>query len=610
MGRFRSSGAVVVGMALLLSACSSSSPTAAPTSAATAAVPTAAVPTVAPVTPAPATVSPTVAPTTAASSESPTTAPAETSTPAVPATPATSATPKEGGTLVVAIPSDISRTDPIIGSGAETAYVEQNVEETLVRRAPGSTSKLVPSLAASWDISPDGLTYTFHLQTGVKFHDGTDFNADAVVFNYERWKNLPAELQGDSYYAAAVFGGFGDKSNLVSVTATDPATVVMVLKTPQSNFLSTQALPQFGLGSPTALKAGGGDNTVTDVSKITEAQGGTGALVGTGPFKFQEWVAGDHVTVVKNPDYWDKTAIAHVDQVKFQVVTDQTQVFNGLQSSEIDLAETVSPTDIAAIKSAPKLQILDRGESCDESFIGVNQTYTPVKNLKIRQAIAYAINKPSYVDAFYAGLAVPADNWMPLNTEFAKPLGLPTYNPDMAKQLIAQSGETDLNIDFWYPSDVHQTQMPDPKGEFEAISRDLEAVGFTIIPHTATWSPNYLDDTRAGKYELSMFGWICDWASADNYLKTAWFGYQNGQPSHEFDYRNDLLDKTMNDALAAPDQATAAALWSQAQDLILADMPSIPLLNSTAPAVGQTYVQGFIGSGAHDERMNTVWLNK
>jgi peptide/nickel transport system substrate-binding protein len=517
---------------------------------------------------------------------------------------------KDGGTLVVAIPSDISRTDPIIGSGAETAYVEQNVVDTLVRREPGSTSKIIPNLASKWEISPDGLTYTFTLQSGVKFHDGTDFDAEAVKFNYERWKNLPEELQGDSYYAAAVFGGFGDASNVASVEATDPLTVTMTLRHPQSNFLSTQALPQFGIGSPAALKAGGADNTITDVSKITAAQGGVGAWVGTGPFKFKEWVAGDHVSIVKNPDYWDKTALAHVDEVIFKVVTDQTQTFNGLQAKEIDIAETVSPGDIKAIEGDASLQLINRGESCDQSFLGVNFNYVPVNNLKIRQAIAYAINKPSYIEAFYAGLAVPSDTWMPINTEFAKPLGLPTYDPDKARALIAESGETDLTIDFWYPSDVHQTQMPDPKGEFEAITRDLEAVGFTIVPHTATWSPNYLDDTRAGKYELSMFGWICDWASADNYLKTAWFGYQDGEPSHEFDYKNDLLDQTMNEALQAPDTATAEALWGKAQDMLLADMPSIPLVNSTAPAVAQAYVEGFIGSGAHDERMNTVWLNK
>jgi peptide/nickel transport system substrate-binding protein len=517
---------------------------------------------------------------------------------------------KEGGTLIVAIPSDISRTDPIIGSGAETAYVEQNVEENLVRRAPGSVSKIIPALAKSWEISPDGLKYTFHLETGVKFHDGTDFNAEAVKFNYERWKNLPKELQGDSYYAAAVFGGFGDQSNLAAVDTPDQGTVVLTLKKPQSNFLSTQALPQFGLGSPTALKKGGGDNTVTDVSKITEAQGGAGALVGTGPFMFKEWVATDHVTLVKNPNYWDKGAIAHVDQVIFKPVTDQTQIFNGLQAGEFDVAETVAPADIDRIKQNSKLQLIARGESCDQSFIGFNLTYSPVNNPKIREAIAYAINKPAYAKAFYSGLATPSDTWMPINTQYAKAEKLPTYDPEKAKQLIADSGVTDLSIDFWYPSDVHQTQMPDPKGELEAISRDLEAVGFKITPHTATWAPNYLDDTRAGKYEMSMFGWICDWATADNYLKTAWFGYQNGQPSHEFDYRNDALDKTMNDALAAPDEKTAADLWAKAQDMVRADLPSIPLLNSTMPAVAQSYVKNFIGSGAHDERMNTVWLDK
>jgi peptide/nickel transport system substrate-binding protein len=517
---------------------------------------------------------------------------------------------KEGGTLVVALPGDITRTDPAMIDDSNSSYVMQNVMEGLVALAPGSTSEIVPALAEKWETSTDGLTYTFHLRAGVKFHDGTDLNADAVVFNYDRWKNFPKELQDYTYYAGAVFGGYGDTSNVASVKATDASTVEIVLKKAQSNFLIAQTLTVFTIASPKALKDGKADNTEKDVSKVTFAQGGTGAMVGTGPFKFKEWVVGDHVTIEKNADYWDTTKAPHVDDVVFKPVAEETQRVNGLQAGEIDISQTIAPLDIETIKGDTKLQVIDRGESCNTMQLSMNHKYAPIKNEKIREAIASAVNRQALIDAFYAGLATPADNWMPLGTQYAKKLDLPAYDPDAAKQLIKDSGETDLSIDFYYPSDVTRPYMPDPKGIFEAISRDLEAVGFKIVPHTETWRPDYLDHEYAGNFEMWLLGWTCDWAGPDNFLKTAFFGYVDGKPSTEFDYKNDELEKTMNDALAATDENTAKTLWEHAQDLLRTDLPTVPLINSTPPAAGQAYVKGFVGSGGLNEYLNSVWLDK
>jgi len=529
-----------------------------------------------------------------------------------PATEAPSAAPaiKEGGKLVVAIPGDISRTDPALMDDSNSSYVMQNVVEGLVALAPGSTSEIVPGLATKWELSPDGLTYTFTLREGVKFHDGTDFNADAVKYNYDRWKNFPTELQDYSYYAGAVFGGYGAKSNVASIDVISPTTVAIHLVRPNSSFLVAQTQAYFSIASPTALKLGGADNTITDVSKISFAQGGAGAMVGTGPFKFKEWVLGDHVTIVKNPDYWNPAGMAHVDEAIFKPIAEETQILNGLQNGEIDIAQKLAPVDIAQIRTNSALQVIDRGESCNAAQISMNHKYKPISNPKIREAIAYAVDKQSYIEAFYAGLAVPADNWMPVNTQYAKPLGLPTHDVAKAKALIAESGETDLTIDFYYPSDVTRPYMPDPKGLFEAITRDLEAVGFTIVPHTETWRPDYLDHEYAGNFEMWLLGWTCDWAGPDNFLKTAFFGYVDGAPSTEFDYKNDELEKTMNDALAATDEATAKTLWEHAQDLLRADLPTVPLVNSTPPAAAQAYVKGFVGSGGLYEPLNLVWLDK
>ena len=189
----------------------------------------------------------------------------------------------------------------------------------------------------------------------------------------------------------------------------------------------------------------------------------------------------------------------------------------------------------------------------------MNHKFAPVSNAKIREAIAYAIDYDYLIKTFYAGAATKATNWMPSGVQYAKDLGLPTYDVAKAKALIAESGETDLTIDFWYPNDVTRPYMPDPKGIFEAITANLEAVGFTIVPNNAPWRGGYLDDEYAGKYEMWLLGWTGDWAGPDNFLKTAFFGYVGGEPSTEFAYKNDALEAAMNAALAAFIAASSAS---------------------------------------------------
>ena len=535
------------------------------------------------------------------------TSPTATSAPsAPPATPAG----KRGGTLVVALPGDIVRTDPLLAGETNSSYVLQNVLEGLMGFEPGKIKGPVPLLAAAPpSVSTDGLTYTFTLRQGVLFHDGTAFDANAVKFNFDRWTSIPPELQAPAQFAGIIFG-YGEKSIIRAVTVLDQYTVSIELKRPNSSFLTYLTLPYFVISSPAALKAGGADNSVTDISKITYAQGGPPAAVGTGPFKFKEWVKNDHVTIVRNDAYWDAEHAAFLDEIVFRPVPDETAIINGLQAGDIDLAQKVSPVDIPTIKADADLQVLERPESCTTVQVSINQKFPPLDDLKVRQAIGYAVNKQSYIDAFYGGLGTPADNFCPLSLDFVKPLGLPTYDPAKARALLQEAGYTadQLTIDFYYPSNVSRPYMPDPKGLFEAISRDLTAVGFTIRPHTDVWSPTYLDSGYAGKYQMWILGLTCQWAGLDNFLKTNYFGYVDGNPPTNYNYRNDELEKTMNDAMAAPDAATAASLWSHAQDLLARDLPIVPLVNSLPPAAARASVQGFAGAGNLHELLNSVWL--
>ncbi len=543
------------------------------------------------------------------------TAPPAASTPAESEAPATTPTPdanavKTGGVLVVGIPSDIKWTDPALVDDGSSIYVWQNVLETLVTLAPGSGSEIVPSLADSWTVSDDGLTYTFTLHPGVKFHDGTDFDAAAVKFNFDRWINIPQSYSdlGYTYYIDTVIGRGAD-SNIASTEAPDPGTFVLTLKAPNSAFLVTMTLPVFAISSPTALEAG--DASAPDFKNNKYAQGGPPAAVGTGPFMFKEWVLGDHITVDKNPNYWNAAAGGpYLDSLTFKPLADSTAILNALQAGDIDVTQTFAPVDVPTVKADSNLQFYDRGSACNVGVLAMNQTHKPFDNLKIRQAVAYAVNRQAIVDAYFGETGVVLKNWAPPGTLFANDLAVPDYDPDMAKQLIQESGVTDLSFDFWYPSGVTRPYMPDPKGEFQAIQSDLEAVGFKPNPMTAPWNPDYLSAEAKGNYPAWIIGWNCDWLGIDNFLKTAFFGYQNGKPNPEYAYKNDEMNQAMNDALAASDEATQQTDWTTAQDQILADMPSVPIVSGKTPAAGQVYVKGFVPAPTQLELFTNVWLDK
>ena len=520
--------------------------------------------------------------------------------------------------MIVALDGDMAFADPSLVSDGNSLYVEANVIQGLVGLQPGTISTVIPVLAAALPtVSSDGLTYTFKLRTGVKFHDGTDFNAAAVQFNYDRWKAYTkGDLQDNAYYYGAVFGGFGADSNIVSVTAPDPATVVFTLKTPQSNFLLASTLAVFGIQSPAALTAGKADTTPLTNNKYAQGTLAAGQdMVGTGPFMFKEWVVKDHVTVVKNPNYWDAPNAAHLDQITFKPIGDSTAKLQAAQSGGVDLAFSISPLDVKTAQGSG-LTIIDRGASCNQLNLDMNQSVggaaTIYANKSVRLAISEAVNKQSYVDAFYSGLGKVPTGFMPPATIGFKAETLPAFSATQAKTDLATANLTaaQKQIVLMYPSNVVRPYMPDPKGIATAIASDLQAVGFTVTLKTEDWHGGYVTDATNGKFSLYLFGWTCDWAGADNFLYTAWFGYQGGKPNLQFGWKNDAANAAMQKALGEPTADAANPDWATVQDLLAQDLPVVPIVNSTPPGVFTAKVHGFVGDSNGIEYFNTVWLSK
>jgi peptide/nickel transport system substrate-binding protein len=237
-----------------------------------------------------------------------------------------------GGTLVFAGAADPVVIDGALVSDGESIRVITQIFETLINLKPGTT-ELAPGLATDWEVSPDALTYTFALREGVKFHDGTDFNAEAVCFNFDRWYNFKGPLQSPSasYYYSAFFGGFKKNESedlsdplYKSCEARNPTTAVITLTRPSASLLGALVQQAFSIASPKALGEFKADAGTVDEETGFRPTGtfGTEHPIGTGPFKFVEFKMNEGIKLAKNPDYWKKGR-PYLDGIEFTIMPDR-----------------------------------------------------------------------------------------------------------------------------------------------------------------------------------------------------------------------------------------------------------------------------------------------
>jgi len=523
----------------------------------------------------------------------------------------------KGGTLVFAGAADPVVLDGALVSDGESIRVIQQIFEGLVSLKPGGT-EITPALATSWDASPDGKTWTFHLRDGVKFQDGTDFNAAAVCTNFDRWYNFTGSFQNSSatYYWQTVFGGFKKNapenkalggSLYQSCAAQDDKTAVIKLTKPSASFLGALSLSAFGIASPKALKQYGADQGRVDSDGIFHPTGtfGTEHPVGTGPFTFDSWTRGDKLTLVKNNDYWGEKA--KIDKLIFRPISDNAARLQALQSGEIQGYDLVEPQDIDTIKGDSSLQILDR-PAFNVAYVGINQDYPPLDNLKVRQALAYGLDRQAVVDSFYAGRGVIANEFMPPEVVgYNDAVTKYSYDPAKAKQLLQQAGvQMPLKIDFWYPTDVSRPYMPDPKKNYEAFAASLNKSGFKVVPHSAPWSPDYLGKVDEGKAPVYLLGWTGDYGDADNFIGTF---FQSEQKSWgTVKHPNKAVEKILNDAEIETDAAKRTDLYKKANKAISDWVPGVPYVHTKPALAFAANVKGYQPSPVGLEIFNTVTI--
>jgi peptide/nickel transport system substrate-binding protein len=521
----------------------------------------------------------------------------------------------EGGTIVFAGAADPVVIDGALVSDGESIRVITQIFETLVGLKAGTT-EVEPVLAESYEVNDDATVFTFKIREGVKFHDGTDLDAKAVCFNFDRWYNFSGPLQSASasYYWQAFFGGYKNNESedlspslYKSCTMPDPMTAVITLTKPSASMLAALTQQAFSIASPQALQQYNADQGTLDEETGFRPTGtfGTEHPIGTGPFKFESWTREDRLVLSRNDDYWGEKA--KLEEVIIRPIADNAARLQALQNDEIQGYDLVEPQDVPTIEGDDALKIVER-PAFNVAYVTINHRMKPMDNPLVRQAVAHGLDRESVVNNFYGGRAVVAKEFMPPEVKgYADDVKEYPYDPERAKQLLRQAGLTlPVKIDFWYPSDVSRPYMPDPKRNFEGFRRSLEQSGFEVTPHTAPWDPDYLgrvDEGTAG--HLNLIGWTGDFADADNFIGVFFQSY-----SPQWGFRNQEIFDILDRAEAEADEAERERLYQEANRMIMEFLPGVPYAHSE-PALGfRADVQGYVPSPTTNEEFASVFFGE
>ena len=443
--------------------------------------------------------------------------------------PATAQTPP--GVLIVGQIAEPKALDPAAVTAVNDFRILMNVYDGLVRYRD-DTLEVEPALATAWEISEDGTEYTFTLREGVRFHDGSDFNAEAVVFNFERMLNEDHPYHDTGPFPLAFFF-----SAVESVEAVDDLTVKFTLNEPYAPFLSNLAYP-----------------------------------TGTGPFTFKEWRSNEAVVVEKNPEYWD--GAPERDAVVFRPITDANTRTAEMLAGGIDLMVEVPPVSLSEFQG--------EGFTVHEQagphlwFLILNAKEGPFADKRVRQAANYAINKTALVDNVLEGTAEPYP-----------------YDPEKAKALLAEAGVDDLSLTFYVTEGG--SGMLDPVAMGTAIQADLNAVGFDTEIETYEWN-TFLGEVNPGlegKADMAEMAWMTNDPDTLPYLALrtdAWpdkGGFNSGY------YSNPEVDELLEAARVATDQEKRAELYKRMQEIVQEDAPWVFVANWKQNAVTSEAVENF-----------------
>ena len=475
------------------------------------------------------------------------------------------------GVLIVGQIAEPKALDPAAVTAVNDFRILMNVYDGLVRYKQG-TLEVEPALATDWTISEDGTEYTFKLREGVKFHDGTDFNADAVVFNFERMLKDDHPFHNTGPFPLAFFFSAVDK-----VEALDPMTVKFTLNAPYAPFLSNLAYPTGLIVSPAAVEKFG-----TDFGRNPS---------GTGPFKFAEWRSNEAVVVEANPDYWGGAPA--LNAVVFRPITDANTRTAEMLAGGIDLMVEVPPVALSEFQGDAYRIYEQAGPHL--WFLILNAKEGPFADKRVRQAANYAINKEAIVNDVLEGTAdvaagptPPAFAWAYDDTLSPYP-----YDPDKARALLKEAGAEGAKLTFYVTEGG--SGMLDPIAMGTAIQADLQAVGLEVKIETYEWNTflGQVNPGLEGKADMAEMAWMTNDPDTLPFLALrtdAWpdkGGFNSGY------YSNPKVDELLEAARVATDQAERATLYKQMQEIVHDDAPWVFVANWKQNAVTSAQVENF-----------------
>ena len=479
-----------------------------------------------------------------------------------------------GGTLTFGRGSDSLTLDPGNTADGESIKIVTQMTEGLLRINPIS-SELEPCLATSWDMSEDGLEWTFSLRKNVKFHDNTPFNADAVVFSLKRQmdKNHPFH-EGKFVYWDYMY------TNIKDVVKVDDFTVKIIIDKPYAPLLANLAIFPCGIISPTAMKEKG-------------VEGFSKSPVGTGYFKFVEWVKGERIVLEANKDYWDGRP--YVDNLIFKVIKENELRILQLESNSIDVMDSISPKNVGRIDRDPDFKVLSRS-GLNVAYMSMNCQKPPFTNKKVRQAINHVINKNAIIKLFYQNLAIAAKNPIPPSIwGYNDDIKGYDYSIEKAKELMVEAGfangfKTTLDV-----MENARPYMPDPVKIAETIKDNLSELNIEVEIRVNPWK-EHLDKGYNGENQMFIVGWMGDNGDPDNFLYVLLDkdNAEKGKSQNCAFYINEELHDILIEAQQDKDLKKRAVLYRQAQEIIHEDAPWVPLAHTKDLVAVNKKVKGVI----------------
>ncbi len=467
-----------------------------------------------------------------------------------------------GGLLLFAGAAHAQQTDLVLGMQLEPPHLDPtsaaaaaidevtyaNVFEGLTRFA--SDGSVLPGLAESWEIAPDGLSWVFNLRQGVTFHDGAPFTAEDVAFSLER-----AIAEDSTNAQKQLFDGIN------SVNVIDDVTVEIGLDVPKGALLSNLAW-----GDAVIVSPGSAETNTTEP-------------VGTGPFRFSNWVQGDSVELVRNPDYWGEPA--KLEQVTFKFISDPTAAFAALMAGDVDAFPVFpAPENLAQFEADPRFNVIV-GSTEGETILSTNNGREPFDNILVREAIAHAIDRQAIIDGAMFGYGTPiGSHFAPHHPAYVDLTGMSEYDPELARSLLEEAG---------YPDGFETTlTLPPPsyaRRGGEIIASQLREVGIDAEIINVEWAQWLEQVFKAKDYGLSIV----------SHTEPMDIGIY-ARDDYYFDYRDPVMAALMHELDATADTEDRASLLEAAQTRI-----------------AENYVNGYLfqlaKTGVADAKIRGLWEN-